>query len=100
MEMPYKILLNIRNGDDPCRSIYKLWEEVYKGTREWEDDSWISDTKLILESLFYTFNMEHPEDYSHRSLSVGDVVVLGESAYLCAPVGWEEISLTEEMMVV
>ena len=28
----------------------------------------------ILETVFYTFNVNHPADYRHRSLSVGDVV--------------------------
>ena len=47
----------------------------------------------VLESLFYTFNMDHPADYRAHSLSVGDVVVLIDStdqeyAYACQSVGW------------
>lgn len=45
-----------------------------------------------LEELFYVFNEEHPEDFYGHSLSVGDVVVIGETAWFCAPVGWEPCS--------
>ena len=28
---------------------------------------------------------------AHTSMSVGDVIVIGEQAWVCAPVGWEEL---------
>ncbi len=46
----------------------------------------------ILQAVFYTFNLNHPGDYHHRSLSVGDVVTLDSSrSYVCAPVGWHTL---------
>lgn len=49
----------------------------------------------VLESLFETFNINHPGDYRDRSLSVGDVVVLIEdgkrTAYACEPAGWTRL---------
>jgi hypothetical protein len=40
---------------------------------------------------------DHPVDYKHRSLSVGDVIVLRdetgtETAYSCESVGWKEVA--------
>ncbi|WP_433259215.1 hypothetical protein ACQPYK_49490 (plasmid) [Streptosporangium sp. CA-135522] len=49
----------------------------------------------VLEEAYETFNVGDDEraqayrERSNRSLSVGDVVVIGEVAYVCASVGWE-----------
>lgn len=56
-----------------------------------------------LEIVFEQLNIPHPQytwaiDYrraGHRSLSVGDVVVLGETAWECAAVGWAPITADE-----
>ena len=56
-----------------------------------------------LELIFEQLNIAAPQhswaaDYrraGHRSLSVGDVVVLAETAWACAPVGWTAISAEE-----
>ncbi len=49
----------------------------------------------ILETVFHTFNMNHPADYHHRSFSVGDVVTLDSNrSYICAPLGWQPMNLT------
>ena len=56
-----------------------------------------------LEIVFEQLNIPHPQhawavDYhraGHRNLSVGDVVVLGETAWACAEVGWTPISADE-----
>ncbi len=49
------------------------------------------DTGDVLESLFTRFNVEIPDDYRGRSLSVSDIVVLGDTAYYCDSVGWKVI---------
>jgi hypothetical protein len=54
------------------------------------------DIALVLESIFMQLNIDEPtEQYAidyrarrNRSLSVGDVVVIGETAWTCASVGW------------
>lgn len=51
---------------------------------------------LELEIIFQTFNgPDRPEDYTGRSLSVGDVVTLRKEkrlkAYFCENIGWKEI---------
>jgi hypothetical protein len=46
---------------------------------------------IALETLFEKFNIDHPKDYTERSMSVGDVVVLNGVAYECASVGWKRL---------
>jgi hypothetical protein len=49
----------------------------------------------VLEMVFHTFNVNHPADYRHRSLSVGDVVTVDSNrSYICAPIGWQATSVT------
>lgn len=56
------------------------------------------DIKVYLEKIFEEFNIgEGPmaqayRDKMLRSLSVGDVVVVGESAWSCDRYGWTKIS--------
>jgi hypothetical protein len=53
-----------------------------------------------LELIFEQLNIEGPEhpwaiayrQVGHRSLSVGDVAVIGEAAFACASAGWTPIS--------
>lgn len=53
-----------------------------------------------LETVFEQLNIDDPDqdwarDYRrarHRSLSVGDVVVIGETAWAVAPRGWDLLS--------
>ena len=48
-----------------------------------------------LESLYETFNLHHPEDFTGHSLSVGDVVLLGQSgkrqAFFVDTIGFKEV---------
>lgn len=58
---------------------------VYKG-------SLTTNSRLpedILDDLFEIFNINHPKDYTSRSMSSGDVVQLnGKDYYLCCSSGW------------
>ena len=47
----------------------------------------------ILEKIFCIFNMNRTEDFKGNSLSVGDIVVLDEQAYICDICGWNKIEL-------
>lgn len=52
------------------------------------------------ETVFEQLNIDEPDHTwaqyyrlaGHRSLSVGDVVVIGETAWVVAPIGWKPIS--------
>lgn len=67
-----------------CKEHY---EKVYSGN--------IGDCEKTIEEklelLFRMFNIEKPADYKGRSLSVSDVVVIGEDAYYCDSFGWSKI---------
>ena len=53
------------------------------------------DDYEILENLFEKFNVNHPEDYNARSLSVSDVVKIRRKEvtryYYCDNMGWKLI---------
>lgn len=57
-------------------------------------------TKAALETIFEQLNIDEPTApwaikyrlARHRSLSVGDVVALGETAWACASVGWDRVT--------
>ena len=59
--------------------------------------------KAALEVIFEQLNIDVPEHewataYRHagnRSFSVGDVAVVGETAFACDPVGWTVIAADE-----
>ena len=63
----------------------ELYRNAYEGTVEAEN----------LEDVFYIFNMDHPEDYRARSLSMSDVVEIiedhGSSFYICDTFGFKEV---------
>jgi len=51
----------------------------------------------VLNRLFEKFNINHPADYQHRSLSVGDVVEFPQPdtappiVFACESIGWSEV---------
>jgi len=47
---------------------------------------------IILEHIFFLFNIQHPAGYCGRSLSVGDVVLLEEQHYLCSAFGYTPVT--------
>ena len=58
----------------------------------WVDEIESETIKDALEKLFYKFNMDRPEMYRIRSLSVSDVVRIEGKNYYCDSFGWRECS--------
>lgn len=56
----------------------------------------VGNTDQRLESLYEQFNLHHPADYHHPSLSVSDIVAVKQngvvSCHYCDSVGFQEIS--------
>lgn len=56
------------------------------------------DDRSVLKDLYVKFNVNHPEDFTGRSLSVSDIVAVirksGTRYYYCDIFGWEDISGT------
>ena len=72
------------------------WENHYEKVYEsdYEDEEDISGEVYhpeVLEALFEIFNLNHPDDYEARSLSVSDIVVLEGKVYYCDSFGWKEM---------
>ena len=61
------------------------YKKVYEGVI---DGDGIATT---LDNLFQIFNLNHPEDYRGRSMSVSDIVVLDGVGYYCDSEGWVNI---------
>jgi len=80
---PYERLLEAGLKPD-----FKNYDKMYEA-----DISMLSgkSTGEKLESAFYTFNMERPEDFKGHSLSVSDVVVLDDTAYYVDSVGFKPL---------
>ena len=59
--------------------------------------------RSVLEDLYVKFNVNHPEDFIGRSLSVSDIVAVirksGTRYYYCEIFGWEDISGTVSPVV-
>lgn len=50
-----------------------------------------TEPRVALEQIWAWFNRGSgvEVEFSHRSLSVGDMIYLGETRWRCASVGWE-----------
>lgn len=63
-------------------------------------DQQLGSLAAVKRELEHVFHEENEGDHpGRRSLSMGDLVVLGESAWFCAPVGWQQTSLRQECVV-
>ena len=65
---------------------FSIYDKVFDGDVDCED----------LEEVYYMFNMEQPDDYHGRSLSVSDIVKIidldgNEKLYYCDDIGFTKI---------
>ena len=49
-------------------------------------------TEQALEDLFAKYNIAHPEGYKGRSMSVSDIVAIGEDKYYCDSFGFVKLN--------
>lgn len=76
--------------DDVLEDSNLYWEDfekVYEGEVEQED------IIEAMEDLFYKFNMAHPVDYRHASMSVGDVLIVDGEPYYVDSMGFEKTTM-------
>lgn len=70
------------------------------------DQSIPSDIAALLEHVFDELNVDEPTtDWAwyyraqrNRSLSKGDVVSIGETAWSCESVGWKQVSMSDAVV--
>lgn len=98
-----------------CEDGWNFWEGYRDGDKMLLAAEYYADAALlprddesqpnaILNQAFRELNIDSPEtgwardyrDNGNRSLSVGDVVVVGEVAYACARFGWKPATLSRE----
>ena len=69
------------------------YNKVYSG--KLIDNGTIKSETQILEDIYEMFNINHPNDYHARSLSISDIVAIeregGIRYYYCNFLGWELI---------
>ena len=98
MEYEYKVyqIDDLEN----CNYVFRRYE-IARGLLDFSDyrhvyTGTVSSTgniPQILEKIYRILNMEHPDDYTGRSLSVSDIVELLDRYYYCDSFGWVEIEI-------
>ena len=64
------------------------YKTVY--TYEKTDNIWLDDMDTLNE-VFTMFNINHPEDYRGRSISVSDIIMIDNRMYYVDGVGFKKI---------
>lgn len=61
---------------------------------EFEDIVPVPSTNNIwnLDKIYEVFNINHPSGFKGHSLSVSDIVKLGDEYFYCDDLGWENIT--------
>lgn len=69
---------------------FENYDAVYSGTLDCADS-----TNVMLENLYTRFNLDHPKDFTGRSVSVSDVIALRQngivSYYYVDSVGFTQV---------
>lgn len=68
-----------------------LYSVVYEGEVE-NGPNTRAEAMAALESLFREFNTNHPVDYHGHSMSVGDLVELGDWFFYCDTIGFVDVT--------
>lgn len=50
------------------------------------------DVEKILDNTYHMLNVNRPEDFKGHSLSVSDIIAVGNSYYYCDMFGWKKIN--------
>lgn len=56
------------------------------------------DPYRAAEDCFQKLNIDHPEGWQFRSMCIGDVVIVGETALVCDRDGWTPVTVTAEQI--
>ena len=85
-QAPLSVVYTFRDYECAVKNNWSMndYVPVWRGMIE-------SETVMgALNELFYMFNMERPEQFCGRSLSVSDVVLLDKQPYYCDDFGWQK----------
>lgn len=48
------------------------------------------DVYVLLHKIFEDFNLNHPKNFTGRSLSVSDILKINQDIYFCDSFGWKK----------
>jgi hypothetical protein len=92
-----KVYRAFRDHDPACFD-FRDYVKVYEGDLTISPD--VPKEQLVthvLDSVLWReFNVNHPADFRGHSLSVSDVVQLGDRYYYCQSIGWKMIEVADE----
>lgn len=84
---PKYLLTGFTVSKPTIEDIKRDYQLFWKG--EVADDTTPGDIFLKFNALPIPVRL--PPGIKHTSMSVGDIVELGDSSYVCMPVGWEKL---------
>lgn len=67
-----------------------LYDEKYEDNIERSE--WYDNTNEMLERIYTRFNLNRPQDFNGHSLSVSDIIQLGDKYYYCDSYGFKDIT--------
>lgn len=99
--MKYTILINVHpekwapgRGALPDDLFVQTWED------ELSPDAVFSAPEVLLERIFMWHNADdRPDGQLGPSLSIGDVVILGERSWTCSTIGWSLFDVIPENVI-
>lgn len=83
--MPYDFIIDKYN-----KISLKDYQSAFTGTLKNPS----ADNYENLNTVYHIFNVEHPENYKNRSLSVGDLVKLNDEFYYVDSIGFKNVTDT------
>ena len=108
--MPETMTVTIYHNTD--RYSFCGYQDGHRLVRVFDYPTALTDPAAICSHAFVVFNAPEEvleiddfftaatyRDRGLRSLSVGDVVVVGETAWACERIGWRSVRLTAEQVV-
>ena len=72
-------------------NLKNTYTKYYEKKYEYSEDYMDLTDREILGIIFEKFNLDCPDDFIGRSLSVSDIVTLNDKLYFCDSYGWKII---------
>jgi len=104
-KVPVKVFLNLTESFRPYRHDNEPW--LLKAAEFESPFPACGHVEKLLEIIFFQLSIDAPtadwaiewQTNNHRSLSVGDIVAVGEQAWAVEPVGWKPVSVDSSRCV-
>ena len=81
-------------ASDQAAALGGIHRENYQRTYTGEAKAG-TDSQQALDGIYTAFNVQRPKEFTGHSLSVSDVVHLGDEWWYCDPYGWKKLDREE-----